>query len=48
MLMLINKEKLMGKYKNGPWFNGIAWATTVIMIGLTAYLVFSGVQDLFA
>jgi Mn2+/Fe2+ NRAMP family transporter len=48
MLRLINKEKLMGRYKNGPWFNGIAWGTTIIMIGLTLYLVVSGVQDLFA
>jgi len=46
MLVLINKEKLMGEHRNGPWFNGIAWTTTVIMIALTAYLVLSGVRDL--
>jgi NRAMP (natural resistance-associated macrophage protein)-like metal ion transporter len=47
MLVLINKEKLMGEHRNGPWFNGIAWTTTVIMIALTGYLVLSGVRDLF-
>ena len=47
MLLLINKENLMGRAKNGPWFNGIAWATTVIMVVLTGYLVVTGVQDLF-
>jgi len=35
MLLLINKSELMGKYVNGSWFNVIAWATTIIMIGLT-------------
>jgi Mn2+/Fe2+ NRAMP family transporter len=25
----------MGKHVNGTWFNVIAWATTIIMIGLT-------------
>ena len=35
MLLLINKKELMGEYVNSRLFNGIAWATTVIMIGLT-------------
>jgi Mn2+/Fe2+ NRAMP family transporter len=40
MLLLINKSELMGKHVNGTWFNAIAWATTIIMIGLTiAWLV---------
>ena len=36
MLLLINKKDLMGEYVNRPLFNLVAWATTVIMIGLTA------------
>jgi NRAMP (natural resistance-associated macrophage protein)-like metal ion transporter len=48
MLLLINKEKLMGEHRNGRWFNGIAWGTTIIMIALTAYLVVAGVKDLLA
>ena len=35
MLLLVNKSELMGKHVNGTWFNAIAWATTIIMIGLT-------------
>jgi len=36
MLILINKRDLMGEHINSRVFNVIAWATTVIMIGLTA------------
>lgn len=39
MLSLINNNKLMGDYKNSKTFNGIAWATTVIMITLTGMFV---------
>lgn len=48
MLLLINKEKLMGKWRNGRWFNGIAWTTTAVMIMLTLYLVAISVKDLLA
>jgi NRAMP (natural resistance-associated macrophage protein)-like metal ion transporter len=48
MLLLINKEKLMGAWRNGPWFNAIAWGTTVIMIALTGFLVATGLRDLLA
>jgi len=39
MLLLVNKKELMGEFVNTTLFNVIAWATTVIMIGLTALLV---------
>jgi len=39
MLLLIDKKELMGEYVNKPVFNVIAWATTVIMIILTALLL---------
>ena len=42
MLLLVNKSELMGKYVNGTWFNIIAWATTIIMIGLTIAWFVSG------
>jgi Mn2+/Fe2+ NRAMP family transporter len=35
MLLLINKKELMGEYVNSRLFNTVAWATTVIMIGLS-------------
>jgi Mn2+/Fe2+ NRAMP family transporter len=40
MLLLINKKELMGEYVNKRTFNIIAWATTVIMIGLTAIYIY--------
>jgi Mn2+/Fe2+ NRAMP family transporter len=40
MLLLINKKELMGEYVNSNLFNVIAWATTVIMIALTAALLY--------
>jgi NRAMP (natural resistance-associated macrophage protein)-like metal ion transporter len=40
MLLLINKKELMGEYVNKRTFNIIAWATTVIMVVLTALLVY--------
>ncbi len=46
MLVLINKRKLMGEWVNGPWFNGVAWALTVVMILLTVYLVGGSIKDL--
>jgi NRAMP (natural resistance-associated macrophage protein)-like metal ion transporter len=35
MLLLINKQQLMGEHVNSRAYNIIAWATTVIMVGLT-------------
>ena len=48
MLLLVNDHRIMGKHRNGPWFNAIAWTTTVVMIALTAYLVYAGARDLLA
>jgi Mn2+/Fe2+ NRAMP family transporter len=44
MLLLINKSELMGEYVNTRTFNVIAWATTVIMIGLTVLYVYGQVR----
>jgi Mn2+/Fe2+ NRAMP family transporter len=42
MLLLINKKELMGEYTNTRTFNAIAWATTIIVIGLSlAWMVAS-------
>src|SRR5579859_700380 len=39
MLLLINKKELMGEYTNSRLFNIVAWATTVIVIGLSTALM---------
>jgi Mn2+/Fe2+ NRAMP family transporter len=44
MLLLINKKELMGEFVNKRTFNIIAWATTLIMIGLTVLLVYGTVH----
>jgi Mn2+/Fe2+ NRAMP family transporter len=40
-LRLINREDLMGDYRNNRTFNIIAWATCIAMIVLTLALVVS-------
>jgi Mn2+/Fe2+ NRAMP family transporter len=44
MLILINRERLMGEYRNGPWGNFIAGATSVIMVLLTIALIYNSVM----
>ena len=34
-------DRIMGEYVNGPVFNIIAWATVVIVLGLTVIMWFS-------
>jgi NRAMP (natural resistance-associated macrophage protein)-like metal ion transporter len=41
MLLLINRERLMGEYRNGPWGNAIAGATSVVMVGLTIVMIWN-------
>jgi Mn2+/Fe2+ NRAMP family transporter len=41
MLRLTNDRELMGEHVNSRTFNIIAWATSVIMIGLTAALLWT-------
>jgi len=35
----------MGKHVNSHWFNVVAWATTVIVIGLTVVMVWQQVHQ---
>jgi NRAMP (natural resistance-associated macrophage protein)-like metal ion transporter len=41
MLLLINKRELMGKFVNSRTFNIIAWATTVVVIAMTAAYIWT-------
>jgi len=41
MLILINRKDLMGEYVNSKLFNVIAWATSLIVIGLNVALMFA-------
>ncbi|MDP9269287.1 MAG: Nramp family divalent metal transporter [Acidobacteriota bacterium] len=44
MLLLINKDSLMGKFVNSRTYNAIAIATTVIMVVLSATLLWMGFE----
>jgi len=39
MLLLINREDLMGKYKNSRLWNAVAWGTSIIVIGMTMVML---------
>jgi len=39
MLLLINRADLMGEYKNSRLWNVIAWATSIIVIGMTMVML---------
>jgi len=46
MILLINKDRLMKKWKNNGIYNAVAWLSVVIMVGLTLALVVLTIQDL--
>ena len=39
MLLLINRQDLMGRHKNSRLWNVIAWATSIIVIGMTMVML---------
>jgi NRAMP (natural resistance-associated macrophage protein)-like metal ion transporter len=39
MLLLINRKDLMGEHKNSHLWNGIAWGTSAIVIGMTLVML---------
>jgi Mn2+/Fe2+ NRAMP family transporter len=39
MMRIINDRRVMGEHVNGRFFNLVAWATIVVVIGLTVVLV---------
>jgi Mn2+/Fe2+ NRAMP family transporter len=46
MLRLINNKELMGKHVNSHLFNIVAWATALIVVGLTAVMLWQTVSQL--
>jgi NRAMP (natural resistance-associated macrophage protein)-like metal ion transporter len=43
MLLLINRPRLMGSFKNKPWQNWVAWVTAAVMVGLTVAFIWTNV-----
>jgi Mn2+/Fe2+ NRAMP family transporter len=48
MIRLVNKERLMKKWRNSGFYNAVGWLSVVVMIGLTVALVVFSVKDLLA
>ena len=46
MILLVNKKELLKEWVNPRWYNWIAWASVVIMIGLTLALLGITIRDL--
>src|SRR5262252_8161207 len=44
MLLLINNKRLMGEHVNSRFYNIVAWTTTILMIALTAALVWGAIK----
>ncbi|HEV2201122.1 MAG TPA: Nramp family divalent metal transporter [Bryobacteraceae bacterium] len=44
MLKLINRKRIMQDYTNNVWQNAVAWSTAVVMIALTAGMIFYTVK----
>ncbi|MDE3195735.1 MAG: Nramp family divalent metal transporter [Acidobacteriota bacterium] len=45
MLKLVNRERLMGEYRNGFWGNAVAWSTSIVMMGLTAVMIWNSLAS---
>ena len=45
MLKLVNNKQLMGSHTNSRWFNIVAWATTVIVVGLSVVMMWQAVHS---
>jgi Mn2+/Fe2+ NRAMP family transporter len=45
MLKLVNRASLMGAYKNSRTWNVIAWSTSVVMVALTAALLWTSISS---
>lgn len=44
MLKLVNREDLMGTYKNSRLANGIAWTTSISVVVLTVAMIWTTVR----
>jgi Mn2+/Fe2+ NRAMP family transporter len=44
MLILVNRPRLMGEYRNGPWGNLIAGGTSVVMVVLTVVMIWNSLR----
>jgi Mn2+/Fe2+ NRAMP family transporter len=43
MMIIVNKDEVMGEYVNKKYQNVVGWSTSAILIILSAFLLFSGI-----
>jgi len=48
MILLVNRDRLMKKWKNTRFYNVVGWSSVVVLIGLTVALVILSLRDLMA
>jgi len=48
MILLVNKDRLMKRWKNTRFYNVVGWTSVVILTGLTVALVILSLRDLMA
>ena len=48
VLTIINDRSIMGEHVNGPVYNAVAWAFSIVLIALTVVLVASTLRLPFA
>jgi len=48
MIRLVNKERLMKKWRNSRAYNAVGWLSVVLMVGLTVALVVMSIRDIVA
>lgn len=48
MILLINKDRLMKKWKNSTLYNVVGWLSVILIIGLTCALVLLTIRDMMA
>ena len=46
MILIVNKKRVMKEWINSGWYNTVAWASVILMVGLTLALVAFSVQGL--
>jgi NRAMP (natural resistance-associated macrophage protein)-like metal ion transporter len=44
MLILVNRPRLMGSFRNKPWQNAIAWTTAVSMIVISCMMIYNSLS----
>jgi Mn2+/Fe2+ NRAMP family transporter len=47
IVLLSNNSEIMGKYKNAPWFNALAWIITLVVSALSRLLIGKTIVDMF-